>query len=351
MKYDDINSDVLARYMAGESSDQDKEKINVWLKADHTHKQKLEEFRYIWESAGGKIDLEPQKIDEVEQAWKDLRKKIDQPKAESLKRYPSLYGRSSRHLFLNTIWKAAAAILIAGLIGFFAYSISTKNSPKKGVSAAQVFATKRGQQLQLTLSDGTHILLNANSKLKIARNFGSKKREVYLTGEAYFKVVNNPDKPFLVHSGGTVTQDLGTAFVISAYPADENILVVVKEGRVNFEPNGKQSMQKNILTANQLASYNRSKHKMSRKKVDDLNLYLGWTKGYLNFKDASMRNVGRRLERRYDIKVIFKNEDIKKMKLTASLKNRTLQHVLNLIAKALDIQSTKDQNTVIFSKK
>jgi ferric-dicitrate binding protein FerR (iron transport regulator) len=349
MKNDDLNSDVLARYMTGEGSDRDREEISSWLRSDPSHQQVLEEFRHIWESASENGGTQLKKIDDVEQAWGELKVRMNPPKTKPPKRYPSLNNHSSKHPFLSSFWKVAAAVLIAGLIGFFAYSISTKNSSGKAVSMMQVFATKKGQQLQLTLSDGTHILLNADSKLKISQNFGLKKRAVYLTGEAYFKVVKNPKKPFVVHSRGTVTQDLGTSFIVWAYPDDKNVLVVVKEGRVRFKADSKHSMQANILTADQLGSYNRRKHKMSRKKVDDLNLYLGWTKGYLNFKDASMGEVAQRLERQYDVKVVFKNTAIKKMKLTASLKNRTLQHVLNLIAKALDIQYRMNHNEVIFS--
>jgi ferric-dicitrate binding protein FerR (iron transport regulator) len=203
--------------------------------------------------------------------------------------------------------------------------------------------------MKLILSDGTQVFLNADSKFKVPQNFNAKKREVYLTGEAYFKVVKNPDKPFMVHSQGTVTRDLGTSFDIRAYPDNENVTVVVKEGKVNFK--AEDSRQKDVITAKQMAGYNMQDHKITRKKIDDLGLYLGWTRNEINFKDASMRNVANRLERRYNINIVFKDLDIKSMKLTASLKNSTTQHVLNLIAKALDIKYRIKNDTVIFSDK
>ncbi len=255
MQYDELNSGVLGRYLAGKGSDRDKEMVEEWLKADASHKRELEELRYIWESASREGNSNHQKFGEAGQAWKELKEQMDRSRVKPPKRYSRLnsYGHTSQP-FLTPFLKVAAAVIIVGIIGFLAYSNfigQSSNSSKNSASSTQSFATEKGQQMKLTLSDGTQVFLNADSKFKVPQNFNAQKREVYLTGEAYFKVVKNSAKPFVVHSRGTVTRDLGTSFDIRAYPGNKNVTVVVKEGRVNFK--AENSNQKDIISAKQMA--------------------------------------------------------------------------------------------------
>jgi ferric-dicitrate binding protein FerR (iron transport regulator) len=342
----DLNYRVLARYLAGEESGRDAKEINKWLNADASNKRKLEEFQHIWKSAAIKADLK-KKWTEIDEDWKEIKKRKDQQKPNVAKRLPKLDVIPSRHSrgTLKPFLQAAAIVLIAGFISLFAYEYW----PKKEAPAMRNISTQKGEQMSLTLSDGTRILLNSDSKLKLPQKFGSGKREIYLRGEAYFHVVHKSDKPFLVHTKGTTTRDLGTSFVIRAYPRDNNILLAVVEGRVQFEPDTIQSGPEDILTEKQLIKYDVKKHRVVKKNIKDLSIYLGWTKGQLNFKNALMTKVARRLERRYNVKVIFKDPNIKKMKLTASLKSRTITDVLNVIAKALDIRYSIDKNKVVFT--
>src|SRR5699024_965546 len=104
--------------------------------------------------------------------------------------------------------------------GYFAYQRGhTANTPESKEVILQKIATNNGQRTHLTLSEGTRILLNAGSKITLPKAFEKNRREVYLEGQAYFQVTENPKKPFIIHlSNGTTIQVLGTKFSVSAYP-------------------------------------------------------------------------------------------------------------------------------------
>lgn len=350
MKQRELKYEVLARYLAGEENSEDEKEISEWLDADASNRRKLKEFEYIWTSAAGKTGLK-QKWTEIDNDWQELKEQIDQQNTDSAETPSSLKILPSRHSNgkLKQFLQVAAAVLIVGLAGFFAYKFSPKKSQKKEAPAMRVFTTEKGEHLNLTLSDGTQVILNADSKLKLPEKLASNKRQVYLQGEAYFKVTHNSGRPFLVHSAGTTTRDLGTAFVIRAYSDDSQVLLVVAEGRVKFEPDTEDSQKYSIVTGNQLIKYDVEEEEVTKKKVKDLDLYLGWTEGHLNFKNEPMSKVARRLEHHYDVNVIFKDKDIETKKLTASLNSKKITNVLNVIAKALDIHYRIENNEVIFT--
>src|SRR5699024_7371170 len=122
--------------------------------------------------------------------WQKLKERMDRQnggaadgKSSSLKILPSRHSSGKLKQFLQV----AAAVLIVGLAGLFAYKFSPKKSQKKAAPAMRVFTTEKGERMSLTLSDGTQVILNADSKLKLPEKLASNKREVYLKGEAYFK--------------------------------------------------------------------------------------------------------------------------------------------------------------------
>src|SRR5690606_7580202 len=97
----------------------------------------------------------------------------------------------------------------------------------------------RGKRGGVTLSDGTKVYLNAQSKIILPNVFSADSREVKLEGEAYFDVAKNPNKPFVIRTKGAVVQVLGTSFVVRNYEGDHSVQTVVEEGIVSFRSENK----------------------------------------------------------------------------------------------------------------
>ena len=208
----------------------------------------------------------------------------------------------------------------------------------------------KGQRGSVTLSDGTLVSLNSESSITLPNTFKSDVREVYLQGEAFFEVSRMEDKPFLIYVNGTVVEVLGTSFAVRAFPDDEMVRTTVVEGLVSFRSESDGIEEGILLAAGDLGEFNLKQKRLSKEKIQNLAPYLSWKEGYLTFENATMDEVKRQLERKYDIQVLFAEKDIKLLELTAELKSRSLRNVLETISLSLDLSFDLDQEVVEFKK-
>jgi ferric-dicitrate binding protein FerR (iron transport regulator) len=260
----------------------------------------------------------------------------------------SQFRSASIHSTTQKIARVAAVILVAGLIGIFAYQNLYQPEQNIKEPVLREVRTANAQRANLMLGDGTQVMLNAGSVVKFPDKFEKDVREVYLEGEAYFDVVSNPDRPFVVHSQGSIIRVLGTSFSVRSYSEETQVRVVVEEGRVLFKAKDEPSSDKTYLNADDLGRYYLSENTIETAKVDDMELYLSWRRGYLKFRKEPMKNVAKALERRYGIKVTFEDSEMSKKTLTAFLKSRSVRNVLDVIAMSLDMEYRLDGDRVYF---
>tara|TARA_R100001224_G_scaffold113683_1_gene100079 strand:- start:4559 stop:5206 length:648 start_codon:yes stop_codon:yes gene_type:complete len=206
----------------------------------------------------------------------------------------------------------------------------------------------KGYRGGVTLSDGTKVYINSDSKIIIPKVFKSNKREVFLEGEAFFEVAKNPNKPFLIRTKGAIVEVLGTSFAVRNYPGDNIIQTVVSEGTVSFSSDNKSINNGVILTAGNLGRLNLDNNEIKTEHVSDIDFYLSWKDGYLTFQNEKMKEVAKQLERKYDIEVVFDSKEIADMKLTAELRSRSLVRVLETISMSLKIDYTLLHDRVSF---
>ncbi|MEX0721170.1 MAG: FecR domain-containing protein [Balneolaceae bacterium] len=342
-----MKSKLLAKYLAKECSSEEYAAVQQWLTKSKENEERMKDFADIWNLS--KEYPETMEDFDVELDWAVLQSRIE---SESKDR-PKKVTPSKNILSLNSNWavfsRVAAIFLMAAFIGVCANKINFQESPVVE-SILKEISMDKGQKGSLTLSDGTKVLINSDSKITLPNVFKADVREVYLEGEAYFDVAENPDKPFIIYTRGTVVQVLGTSFSIRAFPEEETIQTVVEEGVVSFREEKQPVDEGVILTAGKLGRFNLDKKDMVTENVEDMDLYLSWKDGYLKFQKASMKEVRRQLERKYDIKVDFHSEEIGQLQLTAELKSRSLNNVLETISMSLGLQYKLDQDTVSFSK-
>jgi len=358
MEFEEINYQQLARFMAGNCTPEEVEEINSWANADAKNKEKLKQFEQIWNISGeNKNTTVLHDFFDANEQWGQLQDRIiigegSNKSQDQLnnKTYRSGRNFSNMHSLGHMIARVAAIFLLAGLVGAFFYNNWYTPVRQAQKPALREVSTANAQRVNLTLGDGTRVMLNAGSEMKFPNQFKRDIREVYLEGEAFFDVKSNPQRPFVIHSAGTKIQVLGTSFVVRSYDEENEVRVVVKEGRVSFGPEGGKSNSGALLTANELGRYHFDKREIETAKVHDIQLYFSWRKGYLKFDEKPMKDVAKALQRRYGIKVNFKDPNIKKKKLTAFLKSRSIKNVLNVIAMSLDLDYKLEQDEVTFLK-
>jgi ferric-dicitrate binding protein FerR (iron transport regulator) len=189
----------------------------------------------------------------------------------------------------------------------------------KAKEIAQTYITKHnkfGQRSIIQLSDGTKITLNANSTIKYPKTFGAI-RNVELEGEAYFEVMKNPKKPFIVHMGSFTTQVLGTSFNVNTSSEPGKIEVALVEGSVKV--NDQLSGNHLTLKPNEKVVFDKLSKKLLKSDFD-AELLTSWKDGILKFKNASFEEIAKALYATYGITIINLSKH-KNWKYTGEFKN------------------------------
>lgn len=177
-----------------------------------------------------------------------------------------------------------------------------------GEPEMKTISTPRGKDYELVLSDGTVVLLNADSKITFPTRFTGNKRTVKLVGEAYFKVSKNKHRPFIVETGNLYTKVLGTEFNLKAYPhSDVNVTLIKGSVAVNAE--GKEVM----LKPGENAEY--SENKDIEVTTVDTEGYIQWKDGYFYFDNVPLIDVVRDLGRWYNVNIEIRNNSLMSYRL------------------------------------
>jgi len=187
-----------------------------------------------------------------------------------------------------------------------------------GPPKMNVLEIPHGGEFRLTLSDGSRVWLNSETRLEYPVAFNSATREVFLTGEGYFEVSENPDKPFIVHSGNFSVKVLGTSFNFSSYADDPQHVLTLAAGSVEISDIPGITGKHFRMEPGQQFTLDRESLRTEVIKVDP-EIFTAWTKGSFVFDDESLDQIFIKLGRWYDITVFFVNEEARNEKLTGTL--------------------------------
>jgi hypothetical protein len=206
-----------------------------------------------------------------------------------------------------------------------------------------------GKNTSIKLPDGTVAYLNAGSRLIYPNIFRGKYREVSLIGEGFFDVMHDEKMPFIVQTNDLAVEVLGTKFNLSAYPSENMIETVLVEGSVKISTSGIHSPKEEYtLEPNQLATYNRTSSE-TRIATVDVDNYVSWHNGYLNFDSSDLSRIAKKLERYYNIRILFEDPMLGIRSITGKLHLKDeKEYVLKVLAKtaSADVKQL-DENTFV----
>ncbi|PWS26322.1 hypothetical protein DHW03_16185 [Pedobacter yonginense] len=195
----------------------------------------------------------------------------------------------------STILTAIAASVIVVIFAIFYFSPANQSL---------TYITKHngnGKISSFYLSDGTKVILNANSSIKLPEVFGTDKRDVSLTGEAFFEVAKDPSRPFTVEANGTKTTVLGTKFNVSAYGNSSHIQVALQEGSVEFSANADRDKMR--LRPMEMATFSKNSKTLVRTAFN-LDAVSSWKTGQITFHHATFQDISERFKNSYGIVLI-----------------------------------------------
>jgi transmembrane sensor len=272
-------------------------------------------------------------------------------------------------------WAAAAILLVA--TGLFALrSTGTKNNAEKNLVAENLneVSTRPGSKSMVKLPDGSTVWLNAGSKITYNKEFGKEIREVSLTGEGFFDVTKNKEKPFIIHTSSINIKVLGTAFNVKAYPEDKQTETSLIHGSIEVtiknRPNDKIILSPNeklIVENNRGLQKEKTKiefgtappipvapivsiNKLKYSPVDSTVAETQWINNKLVFRDETFADLAIRMERWYDINIEINDPVLKQARLNGIFESETIIQALEALKISIPFQYEKTGNSIIIHR-
>lgn len=279
----DINL-IIIRYLDGSASLEEKRQLLQWLKESEKNRSDFTDTRDLWLSCNASADNEL----EVDIA-------LDRLKMRILNEHERI-EKKTRRSFIR--WYQAAAVLLV-LFGLYFWLSIEQTEPKLLVQNQLI--TAKGSKGKFTLPDGTVVWLNSESRLVYPDQFADGKRTVNLVGGAYFEVVRDEEKPFIVKAGDVDVEVLGTSFNISSYPFKENIETALLSGSVKIS--GPSVHREVYLKPNEVFEYKKDLQAATVKSAN-ASLYADWIKDRLVFDNRPLSDILISMEGWYNIDIV-----------------------------------------------
>ena len=314
----------------------------AWLTRNPDKHLIIAEARNILES----LKTEPPAIS-VEEIGKETERLL-----QTIRQQPEQLPAKVTRMKART-WYAAAVILVACVAGVL-YLFPHNKAGKEQFTWDNITASRHlignvntsDKPVTIALPDGSAISLAPGSRIGYANNFDSTEtRDVYLSGEAFFEVTKNPDRPFRVFANEIVTKVLGTSFTVRSFENDTTIQVIVRTGKVTVYSQAATNTRRSatdhkpgemILTPNQQLVYEKAGQKFQKVLLDDpLLIVPRVAEQKMEYEDARLVAVFNELSKAYGIGIVYDSELLEKCTVTADLKNETFYHKLDLICSAI----------------
>jgi ferric-dicitrate binding protein FerR (iron transport regulator) len=263
-------------------------------------------------------------------------------------------------------WMAAAAVVVlsvgaALLFRGGRHEAVASNAPARTVHNKQI-ETRYGTRSYQELPDGSKLWLNAGSKVSYADVPAGGRRELTLTGEAFFDIKHDPGHPFIIHTGKLDIKVLGTSFNVKAYPNDSTIETTLINGKVEIDwPGGSQAGillrpnekvvipvggDKKIIAGNRIAHTAIAPDPQYKTVIET-----SWVEDKLVFRNEAFSDVSRKLERWYNIHFSFEDKRYLEDKLTAYFKDQPIRNVMDALQISLGFQYRIEGDTIHITSK
>ena len=309
--------EALARFYAGESSEEEVAAVRSWL-AQHPERERA---LTALDERLARLSALPADID-VESALTRVHARMAEPVVLPFTR-PASSGEQRRRSWRSTAIAIAATVLVV-LGGVLVWRALEPRS------TASVFATGIGRTATVRLADGSTVTLGPSSRLQVPAGYGKAGRTVKLVGLALFAVRHDATHPFAVQAGAAVIRDLGTEFVVSDDAG--TVAVVVKSGSVALGGSAVADTPV-VLRPGQRGTLRQNRILVERARAADTDV--AWTRGRLVFEDAPLDRVRADLRRWYGVELQVADASLARRHVTASFAGEPVQQVVDVIALAL----------------
>ena len=267
---------------------------------------------------------------QIEQQWAQLQQRL----AAS-----NRLTRPSRWLPGLRAAAVGAVVVMAGLLAWWLTAVPT--------DTLLTYTTRYGETREIALPDGSHVVLNANSRLSYqAATVASPVRRVHLTGEAFFDVMHEEGDratPFLVHTPDLDVKVIGTEFNVNT--RRNRTQVVLDEGQVELQ---RPTKERALMQPGELVEYQTDANQVRRASVD-IELFTAWRDRQLKFDDTPLGEVAQLLEENYGVRIQFESEHLRSKRVTGEVSARELDTIGRAVSRLVDIAIQRSRETIHIS--
>ncbi|GAB4025556.1 FecR family protein [Spirosoma koreense] len=329
-----VSQELLFDYFAGRVTSLQRQLIADWLR-DPANEEIF--YRYLDEWERQKLQYMVDATDALPRYRAFLHH--EQPAAEPTVAPPNPPARSTFRNWLRVI-QAASVVLLIGLIGWLC----------RDLIQYRTVTTTYGETRLLHLADGSKVMLNANSSLRVPRfGFSNRKREVLLTGEANFTVSHTPDdQRFVVHTiKGLDVVVLGTEFTVFTRPRQTKVVLAKGKVLVSYRASARQTGQLMLKPGDLVTLDNRGR--LNRTTTAQPRDFAAWQQHRFVFDKTTLQEVGQLLTENYGIQVQINGEGLAQQTLTGSFHAKTADELLQAISEVMSINVVRHDDQVILS--
>ena len=203
----------------------------------------------------------------------------------------------------------------------------------------------KGGEYQVVLADGTKVWLNSASRLIYPQSFMGKERRVVLSGEAFFDVAHDAERPFIVETSRMNVKVLGTRFNVNDYDDNEEVSTTLVNGSVEIFSGGQQAFR--LVPGEQ--AYGKE-NELEKREVN-VRLYTSWIDGKFLFNNTELEEIAKQISRWYDVEIFFSSENVKKVRFTGAIvKFKPLEDLVRMIESTSQVRFSVKGRTIVISE-
>jgi len=310
--------ELIAKSFTSKLSEEEIIQIDSWKSECKENLDEYNDYKDLWEKS------------------KTLYFKSSINSEEALAKTRRNAGINNLQIKWRTYVMQAAAVLILSVFGTVVFNqfVSHKTIVENESTVYQHVKAAFGTQSKVELSDGTIVYINSGSELSFPNSFSDKNnRKVKLSGEAYFTVAKNKEKPFIVETNKLQVKVLGTSFNVDAYPDNSDVIIALVEGQIAIQHLNEKD-QKNIavMKPNQIATYNINSANLCLTSENDLSKYIDWKEGKIVFSNDPINIVMKKLENWYNVEIELANKKLEKYRFTGTFINEPIENILSILS-------------------
>jgi len=326
-----LPADILEKYFKGDCNVHEIEEISSWYNSFEHDDDDLSDL-----SAEEKELLQMLMLNNIRENIRET----EQSNIVDMKK-----GASGHPLFYFITGVAATLLIV-----FFLEH--KKTVVQQVYNKEELVSNNTGAIEKIILSDGSKVWLSPRSQLSYLQLLGQRKREVSMTGEAFFEVTKNPARPFLIHSGNVTTKVWGTSFRIRAFKNDVtrvdvvtgkvsvSVPAIVKVGDSTNQALTGSQLKEVMLLPNQEAAYDKRTNDLEKKqKISDPSIII-WKKINISFDNTPMPDVFTILNKKFKVHITSGDKEINADFLNADFTDESLPAIMEMMTKTLDVNYT-----------